>query len=44
MYDSGSLMEEILEAYYPKIFNSEAEDDGAKPQVLDEDEASKPVL
>ena len=36
VYDSGSLMEEILKAYYANIFNSEAEDGGAKPQVLDE--------
>ena len=44
VYDSGSLMEEILEAYYPDIFNSEAEDDGAEPQVRDEDDALRPVL
>ena len=35
MYDSGSLMEEILKEYYANIFNSEASDDGSAPQVLD---------
>ena len=29
VYDSGSLMEEVLKEKYPSIFNSEAEDDGS---------------
>ena len=33
VYDSGSIMEEVLKAQYPSIFNSEAEDDGSKPQT-----------
>jgi hypothetical protein len=40
VYDSGSLMEEVLKEKYPSIFNSEAEDDGSKPQTDNKDDRS----
>ena len=40
VYDSGSLMEEVLKEKYPSIFNSEAQDDGSKPQTDNKDDRS----
>ena len=37
VYDSGSMMEEVLKERYPSIFNSEAEDGGTKPQTANKD-------